>query len=125
MQDAKYSKPFMKYTEGGSLTSIWGMQSLGINPSDGQETFLKKDGTITSDWNSSDQVIIGDTEPTAQGAFGVNLRYKQFTMYAAFKYECGGQLYNSTLVNKVENVNIYEVALRFSSDSISFSSICA
>ena len=109
MQDAKYSKPFMKYTEGGSLTSIWGMQSLGINPSDGQETFLKKDGTITSDWNSSDQVIIGDTEPTAQGAFGVNLRYKQFTMYATFKYECGGQLYNSTLVNKVENVNIYEV----------------
>ena len=100
---------FMKYTEGGSLTSIWGMQSLGINPSDGQETFLKKDGTITSDWNSSDQVIIGDTEPTAQGAFGVNLRYKQFTMYATFKYECGGQLYNSTLVNKVENVNIYEV----------------
>ena len=48
MQDSKYSKPFMKYTEGGSLTSIWGMQSLGINPSDGQETFLKKDGTITS-----------------------------------------------------------------------------
>ena len=33
MQDSKYSKPFMKYTEGGSLTSIWGMQSLGINPS--------------------------------------------------------------------------------------------
>lgn len=30
-------------------------------------------------------------------------------MYATFKYECGGQLYNSTLVNKVENVNIYEV----------------
>lgn len=108
-KDAKYSKPFMKYTEGGSLTSIWGMRSLGINPADGKETFVKKDGTITSDWNSSDQVTIGNTEPTVQGAFGVNLRYKQFTMYATFKYECGGQLYNSTLVNKVENVNIYEV----------------
>lgn len=109
MQDSKYSRPFMKYMEGGSLTSIWGMRSLGINPSDGQETFQKKDGTITADWNSSDQVIIGNTEPKVQGAFGVNLRYKQFTMYATFKYECGGQLYNSTLVNKVENVNIYEV----------------
>ena len=109
LQDSKYSKPFMKYSEGGSLTSIWGMRTLGINPSDGQEIFLKKDGTITSDWNSSDQVIVGDTEPVAQGAFGVNLRYKQFTMYATFKYECGGQLYNSTLVDKVENVNIYNV----------------
>ncbi len=99
----------MKYTEGSSLTSIWGMQSLGINPSDGQETFLKKDGTITSDWNSSDGAIIGDTEPTAQGAFGVNLRYKQFTMYATYNTNVAGGCCNSTLVNKVENVNIYEV----------------
>ena len=40
-------------------------------------------------WNTVSKVI-----------FGVNLRYKQFTMYATFKYECGGQLYNSGVDEK-------------------------
>lgn len=103
-----YSRPFIKYIEGGSLTDLFGMQSLGINPMDGKEIFLKKDGTITYDWNASDQVKIGNTSPKGQGAFGLNVFYKGFSLFASFLYEFGGQEYNQTLVNKVENANIYE-----------------
>lgn len=108
-QDPQYSKPFMKYVEGGSLTSIFGMKSFGINPSDGQELYVKRDGTVTSEWESREQVILGDTEADAQGAFGLNVQYKSFSLFTSFLYEFGGQAYNSTLVEKVENVDIYNM----------------
>ena len=34
--------------------------------------------------------------------FGFNMRWKQFSLFSTFLYECGGQRYNSTLVDKVE-----------------------
>lgn len=102
----KYSIPYMKYEEGGSLTSIYGMKSMGINPMDGKEVFVNRAGELTSDWDSSEQVKIGDTEPTVQGAFGFNFRWKQFTVYTSFIYQLGAQEYNQTLVNNVENADI-------------------
>lgn len=106
-QDPQYNKPFMKYVEGGSLTSIFGMKSLGINPSDGKELYLNRNGSVTEDWKSQEQVILGNTEADAQGAFGLNLQYKSFSLFTTFLYEFGGQTYNSTLVEKVENVDLY------------------
>lgn len=102
----KYSVPFMKYEEGGSLTAIYGMNSMGINPMDGKEVFLNRAGELTSEWESAQQVIIGDSEPTIQGAFGFNFRWRQFTIYSSFIYQMGGQEYNQTLVNNVENADI-------------------
>lgn len=96
----------MQYVEGGSLTSIFGVRSLGINPADGREIFIKRDGSLTYDWSSADQVVIGNEEPKAQGTFGLNLRWKNFTLFSTFMYEFGGQRYNSTLVSKVENARI-------------------
>jgi TonB-linked SusC/RagA family outer membrane protein len=102
----KYSIPFMKYEEGGSMTAIYGMKSMGINPMDGKEVFLNRAGELTSEWESAQQVIIGDTEPAAQGSFGINIRWKRFTLYTSFMYQMGGQEYNQTLVNNVENADI-------------------
>ncbi|MCB6973180.1 MULTISPECIES: SusC/RagA family TonB-linked outer membrane protein [Butyricimonas] len=107
-QDLKYSKPLLKYEEGGSLTAIYGMRSLGINPSNGSELFLDRSGQVIQEWTSSQQSILGDTEPDATGSFGVNLQWKRFTLFATFMYEFGGQVYNQTLVDKVENVKLYE-----------------
>ncbi|NML22285.1 SusC/RagA family TonB-linked outer membrane protein [Pseudoflavitalea sp. G-6-1-2] len=105
-QNAKFAKPIMKYEEGSSLTTIYGMRSLGINPANGKEVYQKPDGSITYDWNPANQQPIGNTEPWAQGSFGLNARYKQFTLFTTFMFEFGGDLYNQTLVDNVENSNL-------------------
>ena len=101
------SEPFMKYVEGGSLTSIFGMRSLGIDPATGEEIFLRRNGSQTNIWSSSEQTVLGNTEPLAQGTFGFNIQWKNWSLYTTFMYECGGDAYNQTLVDKVENANIY------------------
>ena len=63
---------------------------------------------MSKTWKSSEQVVIGNTEPKAQGAFGMNMTYRNFSLYATFMYQFGGQQYNSTLVSKVENADIYD-----------------
>lgn len=83
------------------------MRSLGIDPATGQEILVNRDGSVTYTWNSSEQVVVGNTEPKAQGTFGFNVNYKNFTLYTTFMYEFGGQQYNQTLVDKVENANLY------------------
>ena len=102
------AEPLRKYTEGASTTAIYVVKSHGIDPATGDEILEKLDGTLTKDWDSVDQISYGDTEPDIQGSFGFNLRWKQLTLYTTFMYEYGGQRYNQTLVNKVENANIYE-----------------
>ena len=101
------NKPLMKYYEGASQTAIYAMRSLGINPADGKEIYIKSDGSTTYDWSESELVVVGDTEPTIRGAFGMNLSWKSFYMFTGFLYEFGGEQYNSTLVSKVENANVY------------------
>jgi len=114
----QYMEPYKKYEEGNSLTAIYGMKSVGINPADGQEIYRKRDGSLTYDWSSAEQQNIGDTEPWAQGAFGLNLRWKNFTLYSTFMYEWGGDSYNSTLISNVENVDLtlYNVDYRVMED---------
>lgn len=106
ISNAGFSKPFLKYEEGGSLTSIFGMRSLGISPANGNEVYLNRDGSMTYAWNSSEQAVLGDSEPTVQGSFGLNVRYRGFSLYTTFMYELGAQAYNQTLVDNVENVNL-------------------
>ena len=112
------SLPNTKYEVGASTTSIYAMRSLGIDPSNGREMFVKRDGTITYDWSAAEQVIVGNTEPKAQGSFGLNVMYKGFSLFTSFLYEWGAQRYNSTLVSKVENADIenYNVDKRVLSD---------
>ena len=71
------------------------------------EIFIKRNGEISDIWSASDQVVLGDTEPDAQGSFGLNMTWKNWSLYATFMYEFGGDMYNQTLVDKVENANIY------------------
>ena len=105
--DGSNTQPFTQYVEGESQTSIWGVPSLGIDPATGEEIFIRPDGSITNTWNTNDQVVLGDTEPKIQGTFGLNATYKNLSLYMTFMYEAGGQIYNSTLRDKVEDVNVY------------------
>lgn len=104
---SRYSTAHTKFIEGGSVTSVFGMQSLGINPADGKEIFMRPDGTITYVWSANDQVIIGDITPKGHGAFGFNVAYRNFTLSSNFMYQYGAQEYNYTLLGKVENVDLY------------------
>lgn len=101
------SKPLLKYAEGGSQNSIWAVRSLGIDPATGKEIFMRPNGTVTDKWSTSDMVVCGNTEPDAQGTFGFSATWKNLSLYTTFMYEFGGQRYNQTLVDKVEDADIY------------------
>lgn len=104
--DSKYAKTYLEYYEGASLTSIYGMKSLGISPTNGKEIYLRRNGDVTDVWSADKWTIIGDTAPKGQGSFGYTLSYKQLSMFASFLYTFGGDAYNNTLVSYVENADI-------------------
>lgn len=106
LRDSKYAVPIAQYEEGQSLTSIWAVKSLGIDPTTGKELYQNRDGSVTDKWDATQEVVCGNTQPDFNGAFGVNLNYKQWSLFASFLYEWGGQQYNQTLVDRVENANI-------------------
>ena len=109
-EDSKYkdvlSRPLILYYEGKSLSAIYAVRSEGIDPANGRERFVKKNGMSTYTWDANDQVVVGDTEPDAKGSFGINVAWKGITLNAYFNYQWGGQSYNSTLAEKVENAQI-------------------
>ena len=100
------SNPSFLFKEGQSMNTIFAVRSLGIDPANGREIYLKADGhTLTYDWDAKDKVACGVTDPKVWGNFNTMLRYKGWTFNAVFSYRCGGQMYNSTLANKVENIH--------------------
>jgi len=101
-------KLLTKYEEGQSTTAIYAVRSLGIDPMTGNELFLTKDGKPTFTWSADDKVVVGDTEAKLKGTFGTNVGWKGLFLNATFSYSWGGQIYNSTLVDKVENSNKYQ-----------------
>ncbi|WP_099290709.1 SusC/RagA family TonB-linked outer membrane protein [Butyricimonas sp. Marseille-P3923] len=101
-----FIKPVMKYEEGSSLTAIYGVRSLGIDPTNGKELYQYRNGKVSNVWKATEEVVLGDTEPKASGSFGINATYKNFSLFASFAYEWGKQTYNETLVMNVENADI-------------------
>ena len=104
--DKGNNKPVLMYKDGMSMSAIWAVRSLGIDPMNGQEIYLKKDGTRTYVYDPLDLVVVGDSRPYARGNFGITAEYKGFGFNTSFRYQVGGQLYNQTLVDRVENIDI-------------------
>lgn len=98
--------PAAVYEEGESMSAIKAVPSLGIDPTTGQELFMKKDGTITYTWDATDKVICGDSEPKVFGNVGTNLYWKGWNLNMVFKYDLGADYYNSTLAERVEGANL-------------------
>lgn len=107
-QDANATtSPILRYEEGQSMSAIWAVKSLGIDPATGRELFLKKDGvTTTYNYTTDDYIIAGDSNPKFHGTFGFNGEVKGIGFSCLFSYQVGGDIYNQTLVDRVENVNI-------------------
>ena len=98
-----------RYYDGGSPTAIWAVRSAGIDPATGKELFIKKDGTYSFDYDVNDEVVVGNTQPKIEGVIGTTFYYKGFSLGCYFRYQLGGQIFNSDLYNKVENIDLADV----------------
>nr|WP_295876519.1 SusC/RagA family TonB-linked outer membrane protein [uncultured Chitinophaga sp.] len=106
-ENAAGALPGILYKEGYSSNTIWVVPSMGIDPSTGKEIYVDRNGQPTYTWNSLDLRASGISEPAYFGNFSSMVRYRGFSMNLVFGYRFGGQLYNQTLINKVENADYH------------------
>ena len=92
--------------EGESQNTIYAVHSLGIDPSTGRELFLKKNGEVSYTWDANDRVACGLSLPKYRGNLSTMFRWQDLSVNVSFAYRLGGQLYNSTLVSKVEGADM-------------------
>ena len=102
------NRPKVRYIEGKSMNSIWVNQSLGVDPATGYELFQAVNGDIVTTWSTDNYVIGGCKDSDMEGTFGTNLAWKGFQLNAIFRYNYGGQIYNQTLVDKVQDADLRE-----------------
>jgi hypothetical protein len=98
--------PLPRYEVGQSMSRIWAVPSLGIDPATGKEIFVKLDGSKTFTWDPNDKRPVGDATSKLKGTINSNFNYKGFTFNIYLSYNYGGQMYNQTLVDKIENVDL-------------------
>jgi hypothetical protein len=103
--DNPITAPVLQYKEGQSVSTIYAVRSLGIDPSTGNEIFLTRDGKQTYLWNPLDEVPVGDNQPKVTGNIGSNFMYKGASINVSMRTELGGQMYNGTLADRVENAD--------------------
>ena len=104
-EEGRENQSLRRYYDGVSSTAIWAVKSMGIDPMTGDEVFQRKDGSYTYNWDSNEEIIVGDTNPDFEGNFGSTVRYKGFSLGVNFRYRYGGQMFLSTLFNKVEGLS--------------------
>ena len=98
-----------RYYDGGSPTAIWAVRSAGIDPATGKELFIKKDGTYSFTYDVNDEVVVGDIQPKVEGLLGTSLYFKGLSIGCYLRYRWGGQVFNSSLFQKVENIGTQEI----------------
>lgn len=99
------SDVFRMYEVGRSQTALMVVRSMGIDPATGNEVYIKRDGSLTFDYDPNDKVEVGNTNPKIQGYFNSNLTWKGFNLYLNFGYEMGAKQFNQTLATKVEGAD--------------------
>lgn len=127
------NKPVVRFQEGQSLDAIWGVPSKGIDPATGKEIFVKLDGTLTDVWDAKDKVVVGINQPKVFGNIGASFDYKGFNIGVIGQFKTGGQIYNQTLIDKVENAQLnynvdnraYYASWKKPGDNVLFKNIAA
>ncbi|WP_316782993.1 SusC/RagA family TonB-linked outer membrane protein [Pedobacter frigiditerrae] len=103
------NKTTVRYQDGYSAEAIWAIKSMGIDPATGREVFLTKDGQYTFDYATANIVNVGNTTPVVEGVVSNNFRYKSFSLGFSLRYKLGGDVFNSALFDKVENISFVSV----------------
>ncbi len=99
--------PSTYYEEGQSLTVIRAVPSLGIDPATGRELYVDREGNSTYTWRPSNQVVVGNEEPDLYGSLGTAVNYKGFSVQINSLYSLGADVFNRTLMDKIENNSPY------------------
>ena len=98
------SQSLVRMYDGASTTGLYAVRSHGIDPATGNEVFIRKDGSYTYEWDTDDEVLVGDSNPVVSGSLSTSFLWKGFTFGMAFTYRMGGDVFLSTLMDKVENI---------------------
>ncbi len=111
------SVPLLRYREGESLSTIYAVPSRGIDPENGKEIFIRKDGSLTYNYSVRDIVPVGNSAPDLEGNFGTDIGYGNFIVSFYFFTKFGGDMFNQTLIDRVENADPhYNVDVRVLND---------
>lgn len=105
LEEGATRSPMVRYQEGKSINTIWANESIGIDPNTGEEVFIALNGEKVNKWSTDNYKPLGCSDPKFEGNFGTMFMYKGFQLNAYFRYSYGGDVYNQTLVDKVENVD--------------------
>jgi len=109
-QDNK-SRNLIRYYDNASPSDLWAVRSAGIDPATGREIFLNKNGQQTFLHDFNNEVVVGNSDPKVEGIIGTSFYYKGFSGAINLRYRLGGQEFMQTLYEKVENINIQNIAL--------------
>lgn len=100
------SKSMIRYRDNYSPDDIWAVRSLGIDPATGREIFLKTNGQQSFDYSTDDIVRIGNTRPVLEGVINNTVSYKGWNLNIYLRYRYGGDIFNTVLYQKVENISL-------------------
>ncbi|MGE8378095.1 MAG: SusC/RagA family TonB-linked outer membrane protein [Sphingobacterium sp.] len=105
-------QPSQYYQQGQSLGVIRAVPSLGIDPANGRELYRDRNGDVTYVWDANNQQVVGNTEATLYGNVGTSVNFKGLSVQIIGNYSLGGDIYNQTLMDKIENNIAYQNADR-------------
>lgn len=98
---------FYVYEEGSSVDAIYAVPTLGIDPATGRMVYLYKDGSQSYNYDVNQRIVCGDRMPKFDGRLSTSFYWKGFSFNAGFTIRTGGQKYNYTYANKIENVDFH------------------
>jgi TonB-linked SusC/RagA family outer membrane protein len=100
--------------EGESISSLYLINFLGVDPETGDAMFedVNGDGTI----NSDDQQIVGNALPTYFGGFNNTLTYKNLELSAFVQFSGGNKIFNQSR-HAFENYGLLRSGLPYGNNS--------
>ena len=84
---------------GEAINSLFVVPYAGVNPDNGNQQFLDKEGKITEVFSPDDRVIVGSFEAPYFGGFGSSLNFKGFEVSAFFSFVKGNKIFNNDRTN--------------------------
>lgn len=100
-----FSSPKIQFEEGESQDAIYAVRSKGIDPANGQEIFITRNGAWTYECDPKDKVALGTKVPKLEGTMSAFFSWKRLSVSASFSYTLGGYIYNDTRAAQVENID--------------------